>query len=711
MPSDSHWREKPEHAMDIDDTVSKLTLEEKIAMMSGSGFYRIHTESKKWGAKPYPAGAANERLGIEGFKFSDGPRGVIVGHSTCFPCSMARGATFDRGLEWRVGEAMGIEARAQGVNLLGQVCVNLLRHPAWGRAQETYGEDSYHLGEMGAALSRGTQHHNVISTVKHFALNSLENTRFELDVRVSERTMREVYLPHFRKVIEAGCLSVMSAYNKVNGTYCGQNAYLLTDILRDEWGFEGFVHSDWVLGVYSPHGAEAGLDIENPEPAWYGEKLLNAVRGGAIDEAIVDQAVRRMLKTLKVIEDAADPRESYPASLVACQAHTALAREVAEKSAILLKNSGTLPLDRANAPSLGVFGRLANLENTGDRGSSRVSPPYIITPLEGLTAYLGREHVTFAGDESDPEAAGEASGSYDAAIVVVGYTAAEEGEFIPPDINLGQDDIPESLAAILDNVRGRNDSSAIGGDRMSLSLPAEQIDLIRNVARMNAQTIVVIVSGSAVMVEEWIDDVPAVLQTPYAGMEGGAALARLLFGDVSPSGRLPFTVARDASDYPPFDSAATTLDYGYWHGYALLHHQGRAPRFPFGYGLSYSVFSYSALSARRLPDGGLEACVTVQNTGNRHAIDTPQLYIGWPGKAAERPRLSLRGFDRVELGPGGSRQVQFHVAPRDMAWYDPDDHTWKIEPGPHRIIVARSADDPDSLSIDFEIEDEACLGP
>lgn len=710
MPSDSHWRENPEHAMDIDAVVTELTLEEKIAMMSGSGFYRIHTESKKWGAKPYPAGAANERLGIDGFKFSDGPRGVIVGQSTCFPCSMARGATFDRDLEWRVGEVMGIESRAQGVNLLGQVCVNLLRHPAWGRAQETYGEDSYHLGEMGTALSRGTQHHNVISTVKHFALNSLENTRFELDVRVNERTLREVYLPHFRKIIEAGCLSVMSAYNKINGTYCGQNAYLLTDILRHEWGFEGFVHSDWVLGVYSPHGAEAGLDVENPEPAWYGEKLLKAVREGIIDEAVIDQAVRRMLQTLKVIKETPDPRESYPASLVACEVHTSLACEVAEKSAVLLKNTGILPLDRTRIQRLGVFGRLANLENTGDRGSSRVSPPYVVTPLEGLTAYLGSEHLTFAGDESDPQAAGQASQSFDAAIVVAGYTAAEEGEFIPQDINLGQADIPESLAAILDGTRGRNDSSAIGGDRTSLSLPADQIDLIRSVASKNARTIVVMIAGSGVMVEEWLDDVPAALQTFYSGMEGGAALARLLFGDVSPSGRLPFTVARDPADYPPFDGTAVTLDYGYWHGYALLHRQDREARFPFGYGLTYSTFAYSDLRSQRLLDGGLEAFVTVVNTGNRRAIDTPQLYIGWPGKAAERPRLSLRGFDRVELDPGESRQVRFHVEPRDLAWYDPEASTWKIETGSHQIMIARSANDPENLCVKLEFEEETCLG-
>jgi beta-glucosidase len=216
---------------------------------------------------PYRAGGGIERLGVEPLTFTDGPRGVARGQSTCFPCSMARGATFDIGLERRIGEAMGKEARAQGCTLSGAVCINLLRHPAWGRAQETYGEDPHHLGQMGAALGLGIQAHGVIATIKHFALNSMENARFVIDVSIDERSLHEIYLPHFKHCIVAGIGSVMSAYNKVNGEYCGQNRWLLTDILRSEWGFSGFTHSDWVMGVHQPYGASAGLDIENPEPS------------------------------------------------------------------------------------------------------------------------------------------------------------------------------------------------------------------------------------------------------------------------------------------------------------------------------------------------------------------------------------------------------------------------------------------------------------
>ena len=254
---------------ELEQTVSAIldaaSLEEKVAMMSGRGFFQaMQEDGMRWGARPYRAGAGCERLGVPALYFTDGPRGVARGNSTCFPVTMARGASWDRDLERRIGEVMSIEIRAQGCNLSGAVCVNLLRHPGWGRAQETYGEDPFHVGELGAALSVGLQTHNVIATVKHYAVNSIENARFKVDVQVDERTLREVYLPHFKRILDAGCASVMSAYNKLNGEYCGQHRELLTDILRHDWGFDGFVHSDWIMGVYHPYGAAAGLDIETP---------------------------------------------------------------------------------------------------------------------------------------------------------------------------------------------------------------------------------------------------------------------------------------------------------------------------------------------------------------------------------------------------------------------------------------------------------------
>ena len=305
-------------------------------MMSGHGFLdRYVADGGEYNISPYVTGGGNERLGLPELLFTDGPRGVALGHSTCFPAAIARGASWDIELEERIGDAVGREVRAHGANFFGGICINVLRHPGWGRAQETYGEDPWLLGEMGAAAVRGVQHHNVVATIKHLACNSVENTRFKIDVRIGERALREVYLPHFKRCVDEGVWSVMSAYNKVNGAYCGHNTVLLRRILKEEWGFEGFVHSDFVLGVYGPDAAEAGLDIENPEPIHFGPKLVEAVESGEVNAENIDDSVRRILTRLLLLAAADDP-ESYDASSIACTAHRELAREAAEKGAVLL---------------------------------------------------------------------------------------------------------------------------------------------------------------------------------------------------------------------------------------------------------------------------------------------------------------------------------------------------------------------------------------
>jgi beta-glucosidase len=669
--------------------IEAATLEEKVAMMSGHGFLAHMQESGgRLGSHPYRAGAGCERLSVPCFYFTDGPRGVVRGESTCFPCTMARGASFDRDLERRIGEAMGIEARAQGCNLSGAVCVNLLRHPAWGRAQETYGEDPYHLGEMGAALAVGIQTHNVAATAKHFALNSIENARFQVDVRVDPRTLREVYLPHFQRIIDAGCASVMSAYNKMNGEYCGQNRELLTGILRGEMGFEGFVHSDWIMGVYHPYGAAAGLDVENPEPLHFGNRLVEAVRSGAIEPRVIDTACRRVLTVLYRFAAAEDPLPAYTPDLVASPAHRALAHEAALKSAVLLKNAGALPLDKSAIRRVAVAGRLAAIANTGDRGSSNVRAPYVITQLAGLREYLGESAVTFAGDESDPGRAARAAAEADAAVVVVGYTADDEGEFIPSQ--MGGADQPQGAGARPPQF------TSIGGDRDGLGLAPEQIAMIRAIASANSRTIVVVVSGSAVTMNEWIDEVAAVLQTFYCGMEGGRALAELIFGDYSPSGKLPFTTPRSADDLPPFDKNTRSIEYGPYHGYTLMEKTGRTPAFAFGFGLTYTRFAYRALAVRRTRDA-IEVQISVVNVGEVEADEIAQVYVGFPGRAVERPRKLLRGFERVRLRPGEMRAVRFSVPIDTLRYYDPVARQWRLEAGTHVIHAGGSSRDGDLL--------------
>jgi beta-glucosidase len=671
----------------VSDVIAAATIEEKAAMMHGAGFFKLYTASgKRWGADPYPAGSGCERLGVPPLYFTDGPRGVARGNSTCFPCTMARGASFDVDLERRVGEIMGIESRAQGCTLNGAVCVNLLRHPAWGRAQETYGEDPHHLGEMGAALAIGIQTHNVIATAKHFALNSMENARFKVDVRCSDRTMREVYLPHFKRILDAGCMSVMSAYNQWNGEYCGQNRALLTDILRGEWGFEGFVHSDWVFGLRAVYAASAGLDIENPEPLIFGE-LAAAVKEGRVEPAVLDTACRRILTTQFRFAAAESPFPDYPLSMVASPAHIAVALEAAQKSAVLLKNEATLPFDPSKVRRLAVLGRLATMENTGDLGSSRVQPPYVVTAMQGLERRLGADAI-IAGDESDLAAATKAAASADAVVVVVGYTHADEGEFIPGEgIDLGQADAPAALRRAA-QMQGQMLSGrpSIGGDRSSLSLPAEQVALIEAARASGKPVCVVIVAGSAVLVEGWIDKVGAALQTFYSGMEGGTALAQILFGDISPSGRLPFTVAQSEADYPFFDKDADRIEYGPYHGYTLIEKEDRAPRFAFGHGLSFARFAYRALSARRAGDA-VEAQISVRNDGAMNADEVVLCFVDPPGRVIDRPRRLLKAFTRVTLAAGETKTIRLRIALDDLRYWDPQTRDWTLETGAHGIEI------------------------
>jgi beta-glucosidase len=685
--------------------LAEATLEEKVGMMSGKGFFEaFRADNGLWGARPYRAGGGIDRLGVPALYFTDGPRGVARGNSTCFPCSMARGASFDPDLEHRIGQIMGIEVRAQGCNLSGAVCFNLLRHPAWGRAQETYGEDQFHLGVMGAALGTGIQAHNVIATVKHFALNSMENARFTVDVKIDERTLHEVYLPHFRYALNAGVATVMSAYNKMNGEYCGQSRILLTDILRGEWGFEGFVHSDWVMGVYKPYGAAAGLDIENPEPIVFGEKLVKAVEDGHVEPHVIDTACRRILKTLYRFTAAEDPLPDYPMALVASPDHIAVALEAAEKSAVLLTNDGVLPLAKGAVKTLAVLGKMAGMENTGDNGSSRVRPPYVVTALDGLkraSNALGIAEIV-TGDEDDVAAAKSAAASADAIVVVVGNTAEDEGEYIPDDIALGQAGsgaaIPDELSKAMADKPPR--PHAIGGDRDNLGLRADQVALIEAAAATGKPVVVVIVSGSAIMVEGWHDKVGAILQTFYSGMEGGTALASVLFGEVSPSGKLPFTVARDHDDYPYFDKNAAEIDYGYYHGYALMDKNARTPRFAFGHGLSFAKFAYRALKVRVAGDG-VEVSIAVRNDGDMPADEIVFAFVGFPGVAAERPKKLLKAFQRVSLAPGQNEIVDMIIPLDQLMWRNPATHEWALETGTHRVMVGGSS--VDLIEAEFEL--------
>ena len=402
----------------IKDLLSCMTLEEKVRQMSGNaGLLDFLIMIVRYNHRPYPSGE-NKRHKIPPILFTDGPHGVAVGNSTCFPVSMARGATWDKELEQRIANAMGIETRAQGANFFGGVCINLPRHPGWGRAQESFGEDPYLLAEMGTAMIQGLQKH-VMACAKHFAANSIEEARFFVDVKIDPRTLREVYLPHFRKCVDVKVAAFMSAYNKVNGKFCGHSKELLTDILKKEWGFDGFVVSDFMLGIRSAKAVLAGLDIEMPFTWRYGRRLLKQVRKGRIPESVIDEAVTRIIRKKAEFAEVGDP-DGYDKSRVACKEHKDLALEAARKGIVLLKNEGPLlPLSEENVSKLAVIGKLADKANIGDKGSSQVYPPYTITPLQGIRDKAGQSVQVVYDHGKNLDRARQAAADADVAVVVV----------------------------------------------------------------------------------------------------------------------------------------------------------------------------------------------------------------------------------------------------------------------------------------------------
>ncbi|HET6531595.1 MAG TPA: glycoside hydrolase family 3 C-terminal domain-containing protein, partial [Actinoplanes sp.] len=674
-----------------EDLMAQLTGEERLWLLDGDlPFWEAMADmiGNGYNRRPYPMGRI-DRLGIPGLLFSDGPRGVVMGESTAFPVSMARGATWDIALEERVGTAIGREMRAQGANFFGGVCINLPRHPAWGRAQETYGEDPILLGGFGAALTRSVQR-NAMAVAKHYALNSMENARFSVDVTADDATLHEVYLAHFRRVVEAGVSGIMTAYNSVNGEWAGENERLMEGVLRGAWGFAGVTVSDFIWGLRdAAKSLRAGLDVEEPFQQQRAVHLPAALAEGRVSWDHVDRAARRILRTQ--IQHYATRDETEPAAdVVFSDAHRALAREVAGRSMVLLKNDPVggaplLPLRAGSLGSVAVIGRLADVANTGDHGSSDVRSPAVVTPLRGLTEALPHAEVRHVAEDS-PDAAAAAARDADVAVVVAGYTAEDEGEYIgsgmfadpallatfPP---VGDSAVGRALLEQLTGSAGADTSivgsQGAGGDRASLRLRPVDAEIIRAVAAANPRTIVVIVTAGAVITEEWRESVPAVLVGWYSGAEGGHALADVLLGTVDAAGRLPFSIPVSEDHLPFFDRNATAVTYDRWFGQRLLDRDGHRAAFPLGFGLSYTTFELSGLSTGPVTGESFEASVTVTNTGSRPGRHVVQLYGRPVGAGPDFPSRVLLGFAPVALDAGESARVTVTGSVRPLLrWAD-----------------------------------------
>ena len=636
--------------------VARMTLDEKI-----SGLHGIHTPTE------YRIVPGVPRLGIPPLQMTNGPAGAGPGgagpqkQATALPAPILLAATWDPGLAFEYGKIEGEETRSTGNVLLEGPDVNIARIPQGGRVFESYGEDPFLDAKMAVANIDGIQSTGIMATVKHYIANNQEAQRFEINEDVGERALREIYMPAFKAAVQEGhSASVMCAYPKVNGAFNCENTPLLTDVLEKEWGFDGFVMSDWGATHSTIPSALAGLDLEMPTGRYFGDDLKNAVQSGAVPiSAINDKLVRRFAKMMQFGAWGPTPRpEPIPAF-----AHGEVARKIAGQGMVLLKNDGgILPLDVKNIRSIALIGPYAVRPNSGGGGSSHVIPLYTITPYDGLEAEMELQiHFTVL-DGSDVDEAVAAAKRSQVAIVMVG------------------------------------DQDTEGHDH-PITLPGAQDQLIDAVAKANPKTIVVVKSGSAVLMP-WLDEVSAVLEAWYPGEEDGRAVADVLTGKVDPSGKLPLTfprtvdqtLAKDPSEYPGVDGTAhysEGLDVGY-RGFAA---DGEKPLFPFGFGLSYTTFGFDGLKVSQQP-GGANATVSfkVTNTGKAAGAEVAQLYLDFPPIAeGNEPPLQLKGFRKVMLSPGESKTIELKLDAHDFSYWSVKAHAWEIVPGVFHVMVGDSS--------------------
>ncbi|MBB2941381.1 beta-glucosidase [Actinoplanes lutulentus] len=639
---------------------SELSTADQAAITSGSDFW--HT-------------SAVESAGLPAVTVTDGPHGVRMQASggdllagvpaTCFPPAVASASTWDPDLLRRMGEALGDECRAQDVAVLLGPGVNIKRSPLGGRNFEYFSEDPILTGILATEWVRGLQSKGVGASLKHFAVNSQETDRMRVSAEVDERTLREIYLRAFHRVVtQAQPWTVMCAYNKVNGVYASEHHWLLTEVLRDEWGFEGLVVSDWGAVVDRVKAVAAGLDLTMPGPDAAGDAaLVGAVEAGQLDPALLRVSAERVRK---LVEKAGQrPAGGYDAA-----AHHALAREIAGRAIVLLKNEGGLLPLADSGVSVAVLGEFARTPRYQGGGSSQITPTQLDDALTQIQASTGAA-VTFAagytveGTEADEALLAEAvtaARSSDVAVVFVGSVHETEG-----------------------------------ADRDSLDLPASQLALIERVAAANPRTIVVLSNGAVIATKPWDDTVPALVEGWLLGQAGGSAIADVLFGRVNPSGRLAETIPLKLADHPsyldfPGENGHVRYGEGIHVGYRGFDAREQDVAYPFGFGLSYTTFSYGTPSAVATATG-IEVRVPVTNTGSRAGREVVQAYVSLPGSSVRRAPRELKAFASAEIEAGATTEVVLTIDRADLAYWETRLGRWVVEGGAYQVSIGASSRD------------------
>lgn len=647
----------------IKELISQMTLEEKAGLCSGLDF---------WHTKPV------ERLGIPSVMVSDGPHGLRkqddkADHlginesikAVCMPAGCATAASFDRELIGRMGESLGASCQHEQVSVLLGPAVNIKRSPLCGRNFEYLSEDPYLAGEMAAAHINGVQSQQVGTSIKHFAANNQEHRRMSSSSNANERTLREIYFPAFETAVKkAQPWTVMCSYNRINGVYASENHWLLTEVLRNEWGFKGYVMSDWGAVSGRVEGLEAGLDLEMPSSGGINDrKIVEAVRAGKLDEAVVDQAVERILTINERYLAGAKPETVWDK-----EADHQLAAKIAEGCMVLLKNDGVLPLSKEEKVAfIGEFAQKPRFQGGGSSHINCFKTTSALEAAEGLPVVYAQGY-SVAQDNATEEMIAEAvAAAKDAKVAVV-------------------------FAGLPDSYESE------GYDRTSMALPASQNAVIEAVAAANPNTVVVLHNGSPVEMP-WIDKVGAVLEAYLGGQAVGLATVRLLYGDANPSGHLAETFPRKLEDNPSYlyyGGEGDQADYreGIFVGYRYYDKKKMDVLFPFGHGLSYTTFEYSnlRLSQTEMTDQDtLKVTVTATNTGARAGKTVVQLYVGDPESTVLRPVRELKGFEKVELQPGESKDVTFLLDKRAFAYWNEELHDWHVETGEFVIELGQSS--------------------
>ena len=648
----------------LKELVSQMTLEEKAGMCSGLDFWHLKSV---------------DRLGIPSVMVSDGPHGLRkqddkADHlginesikAVCFPPAVLSACSFDRDLLRELGDTVGKEAQATDVSVVLGPAVNIKRSPLCGRNFEYYSEDPYLAGESAAAFIDGVQSHHVGTSIKHFAANNQELNRMSCSSEVDERTLREIYLPAFETAVnKSQPYTVMCSYNKINGTYSSENPWLLTEVLRDEWGFEGYVMSDWGAVNERVPGLKAGLDLEMPASGGLTDReIVAAVQDGSLDESVLDQAVERILR---ITFTWLDNREEQDFTL---EADHETARRIAEESMVLLKNENILPLTPSeNVVFIGGFAKKPRYQGGGSSHINSFRVDSAIDAVRGIAEVSYVEGFSSSKDIYDEKLAAEAveaAKKADKAVIFAGLPDSFESE---------------------------------GYDRSHMRLPECQNRLIREIAEVQPNTIVVLHNGSPVEMP-WKDDVKGLLEAYLGGQAGGSAVVNILYGKVNPSGKLAETLPLKLSDNPSYLNFAerekVNYSEGVFVGYRYYDAKEMEVAFPFGHGLSYTTFKYSNLKLDRTEmtdQDTLTVSVDVTNTGSRAGKEVVQLYVSDRTGSVRRPLKELKGYEKVSLEPGETKTVTMTLDKRSFAWYSTELHDWYAASGEYEILIGASSRD------------------